>query len=131
MAAAAVLSAVSLPPPPETPAFIATPAARPPPGQPDIQYHPDWHKYQARAARRAKLDNLPKTVPEGFPTELKGDLVWEGETLAETYDWTYVLSAQQLEEIDHALAHFRCTFPPAFATHLLIPQSMPIGSNRY
>ncbi|CAG9954288.1 unnamed protein product [Clonostachys rosea f. rosea IK726] len=87
--------------------FSTTPAAQPPPGQPDIAYHPDWDKYQARAARRTQTEDLPKTLPEGFPKELKGDLVWEGETIAQQYDWTYVLSADQLAEIDSALAHFK------------------------
>ncbi|KAK7210438.1 hypothetical protein V2G26_017616 [Clonostachys chloroleuca] len=87
--------------------FSTTPAAQPPPGQPDIAYHPDWDKYQARAARRTQTEDLPKTLPEGFPKELKGDLVWEGETIAQKYDWTYVLSADQLAEIDSALAHFK------------------------
>ena len=110
-ATAATASAVPPPSgPPPGPAFVATPAARPPPGQPDIAYAPDWEKYQARAARRAKLEGLPKTLPDGFPSELKGSLVWEGETLAKDYDWTYVLSAEQLREIDDALAHFRCMY---------------------
>lgn len=85
-----------------------TPAAQPPPGQPDIAYHPDWQKYQARVARRTKAEDLPTTLPEGFPKELKGDLVWDGKTLAQQYDWTYVLSADQLAEIDSALVHFKC-----------------------
>lgn len=83
-------------------------AVAPPSGQPDIAYHPDWDNYQARIARRKQTEVLPKTLPEGFPKELKGDLVWDGETLAEKYDWTYVLSADQLAEIDKAVDHFKC-----------------------
>jgi hypothetical protein len=93
--------------PPSAPVFSITQAARPPPGQPDIAYHPDWEKYQARTARRLETEDLPKTLPPGFPAELKGDLVWEGDTLAEKYDWTYVLSVGQLDEIDKALIHFK------------------------
>lgn len=92
---------------PTAPVVNSTPAAQPPPGQPDIAYHPDWDKYQARAARRLRSETLPKTLPGGFPTQLEGKLVWDGETIAKEYDWTYVLSAQQLEEIDQALAHFK------------------------
>lgn len=55
-----------------------TPAAQPPPGQPDISHHPDWNQYQARVARRTWTESLPKTLPRGLPEELKGDLVWEG-----------------------------------------------------
>jgi hypothetical protein len=51
-------------------------------------------------------------VPEGFPDQLQGDMVWEGDTLAETYDWTYVLSEEQLAEIDEAVKHFQCWLRP-------------------
>ncbi|KAI0390168.1 TfdA family taurine catabolism dioxygenase TauD [Xylariaceae sp. FL0594] len=80
-----------------------------PPGQPDISYPPNYQKWQARTSRRLREegDSLPKTLPEGFPEKLTGDLVWEGATLAESYDWTYVLSPEQLAEIDRALHHFR------------------------
>lgn len=109
MAATATISALS---PASAPTFGITPAALPPPGQPDISYHPDWDKHQARVARRTQTEDLTKSLPEGFPNELKGDLVWDGETIAQKYDWTYVLSTIQLEEIDRALAHFKCQCSP-------------------
>lgn len=88
---------------------LATPAAlvAGPPGQPDISYAPDLLKYQARTAKRLAEETLTKTLPEGFPSELKGDLVWEGDRLAETYDWTYVLNEDQLVEVESALKHFK------------------------
>lgn len=86
---------------------FVTPKAPAPPGQPDISYAPDYEKWQARAARRLKEGNLPKTLPDGYPVKLAGNLVWEGETVAESYDWTYVLSAEQLDEIDRAVDHFK------------------------
>lgn len=79
-----------------------------PPGQPDISYHPEYEKWQARAARRLQEGNLPNW-PAGFPKKLTGDLVWEGQTLADTYSWTYVLSPEHLAEIDKAVAHFKGT----------------------
>ncbi|KEZ46937.1 Uncharacterized protein SAPIO_CDS0284 [Scedosporium apiospermum] len=87
----------------------ATPAAlRPgPPGQPDITYAPDFEKYQTRVATRLSKGGLASTLPVGFPEELRGDLVWEGETLPETYDWTFVLNEEQLGEIEKALTHFK------------------------
>ncbi|KAH7024624.1 TfdA family taurine catabolism dioxygenase TauD [Microdochium trichocladiopsis] len=84
-----------------------TPAALPPPGQPDIAYAPDREKWQARVARRLAQGGLTKSLPEGFPQQLEGDLVWEGQTLAEKYAWTYVLSEAQLAEIDAAVEHFK------------------------
>lgn len=92
--------------------LFPTPTAPAPPGQPDISYAPDYDKYQARAARRVKTERLPTTVPEGFPAQLKSDMVWEGDTLAETYDWTYVLSEEQLAEIDAAVKYFKCSLAP-------------------
>ena len=88
---------------------LSTDAARVagPPGQPDIAYAPDFEKYQARTARRLAEGNLPRTLPDGFPSELSGDLVWDGKTLEQTHDWTYVLSEAQLDEIESALKHFK------------------------
>ncbi|KAF6818422.1 taurine catabolism dioxygenase family protein [Colletotrichum musicola] len=77
------------------------------PVQPDIQYAPDRQKWQARVARRSQEPDLPKTLPEGLPAQFASDLVWEGETLANEYDWTYVLTAEQLDELDAGLAHFK------------------------
>lgn len=87
---------------------VQTPAPPRTPGQPDISYAPDVAKYQERTARRLRDEVLSKELPDGFPAELKGDLVWEGETLAKTYDWTYVLSPEQLAEIAAAVKHFKC-----------------------
>lgn len=98
-------------------ASFSTPTAAAPPGQPDIQYAPDYAKYQARGARRVQTEELPTSVPEGFPDQLEGKMVWEGETLADTYDWTYVLKEDQLAEIDEAVKHFKCKqtcIPPQF-----------------
>ncbi|ORY61788.1 TfdA family taurine catabolism dioxygenase TauD [Pseudomassariella vexata] len=90
----------------QTVTFV-TPKAPAPPGQPDIEYAPDYDKWQARAARRLAAGNLPTSVPDGFPEQLTGNMVWEGQTIAETYDWTYVLSDDQLAEIDRAVEHFK------------------------
>ncbi|KZL78564.1 taurine catabolism dioxygenase (TfdA family taurine catabolism dioxygenase TauD) [Colletotrichum tofieldiae] len=77
------------------------------PVQPDIQYAPDYQKFQARVARRAQEPGLPKSLPAGLPTHFKSDIVWDGATLASEYDWTYALSPEQLDELDAALAHFK------------------------
>lgn len=87
-----------------TSTVLETPGPR---GQPDISYHPEYEKWQSRAARRLQEGNLPKSVPEGFPEKLTGDLVWEGQTLADMYTWTYILSPDHLAEIDQALVRFK------------------------
>jgi hypothetical protein len=115
---ATAVTAIATPPPLGL-SFSTTPAAQPPPGQPDISYHPDWNKYQARVTRRTQTEDLPKSLPEGFPKELKGDLIWEGESLAQSYDWTYVLSTDQLAEIDNAVTHFKCKCFVALACFLV------------
>lgn len=87
--------------------FTTTVTAAPPPGQPDIAYAPNYENYQARTAKRLKEGNLTTSVPDGFPKQLTGDLVWEGDSIGQHYDWTYKLSEDQLGEIDQALHHFK------------------------
>ena len=83
-------------------------------GQPDIGYAPDLDKYLARVQRRLKEDKLEKTLPEGFPSELKSKLVWHGKDLANRYDWTYTLSEEELDEIETALEHWKCKYSSIF-----------------
>ncbi|KAF4990546.1 hypothetical protein FGRMN_8407 [Fusarium graminum] len=87
--------------------FTTTLIAAPPPGQPDIAYAPNHEKYRERTAKRLKEGNLPTSVPDGFPKQLNGDLVWDGESVSASYDWTYKLSPEQLDEVDQALRHFQ------------------------
>ncbi|KAM0806682.1 hypothetical protein AB5N19_07019 [Seiridium cardinale] len=86
---------------------VLAPTVSGPPGQPDISYVPDPAKWRARADQRIKAGGLPKTVPIGFPEQLTGDLVWEGDSIAEKYDWIFVLNESHLEEIDRAVQHFK------------------------
>ncbi|KAF2624324.1 Clavaminate synthase-like protein [Macroventuria anomochaeta] len=75
--------------------------------QPDIGYTPDHDKYLAPVQRRLKGDNLDKTLPPSFSTELKSDLVWDNTDIADRFDWTYEPTATDLEEIEKALQHFK------------------------
>lgn len=75
--------------------------------QPDIQYAPNLEKYQARTKLRLQSQDLPTTLPDGFPSQLTGDLVWEGETLKDKYNWTYELNSAEVQEIEDGLAHFK------------------------
>ena len=76
--------------------------------QPGLSYKPDFDQYQARTRFRLQTEPLQKkTLPEGFPKQLVSDLVWEGEGLADKYDWTYVLAPEQIRELEDALEHFK------------------------
>lgn len=77
-------------------------------GQPDIDYAPNISKYQARTKRRAETERLESNLPASFPRRLESDLVWEGSTVAETYNWVYELGSEEIEEIEAALVHFKC-----------------------
>lgn len=79
-----------------------------PPGQPDIGYAPDFSKYQARSQKRAATEKLDQSLPEGFPSRLESDLVWDGTNIASRFDWVYELNDQEVEEIEEALKHFKC-----------------------
>lgn len=78
-----------------------------PVGQPDIGYTPDHDKYLERVKRRRETEKLEKSLPPGFPQRLDSDLVWDGNTLAETYDWNYRLTEEDINEIESALRHFK------------------------
>lgn len=79
-----------------------------PPGQPDIAYAPDLNKYLARTKRRLATEKMQERgLPDGFPNELLGEFVWEGQSVADTYDWAYVLNEVEIAEIESALKHFK------------------------
>ncbi|KAB8226114.1 hypothetical protein BDV33DRAFT_186908 [Aspergillus novoparasiticus] len=78
-------------------------------GHPEIGYMPDYDSYLARGKRRQETETLDKNVPEGFPSQLNGSLVWDPRSLANTYDWNYHLTAEELDEINNALRHFKYT----------------------
>ncbi|PKX92401.1 TauD/TfdA family dioxygenase [Aspergillus novofumigatus IBT 16806] len=75
--------------------------------QPDIQYHPDYEKYLARGQRRKATEDLPKSLPPGFPEKLSSPLVWEGKEIEKQDDWIYKLNDAQREEIHAALNSFK------------------------
>ncbi|KAM3435178.1 hypothetical protein NHJ13734_005663 [Beauveria thailandica] len=83
-----------------------------PNGQPDIAYAPNWDTYQARAKRRLDGGKLVKTLPDGFPAKLQSDLVWDGATVSDKYQWWYRLSESDVAEIDSALKHFKSLGKP-------------------
>ncbi|KAJ5682388.1 hypothetical protein N7462_005553 [Penicillium macrosclerotiorum] len=82
------------------------------PIEPDIQYHPDFLKYQERTRRRKESESLQTSLPAGFPPKLVSPLVWEGKDVEKTNDWIYKLSEIQLDEIDSALTNFKSLNKP-------------------
>ncbi|KAH0847179.1 hypothetical protein AYO21_02566 [Fonsecaea monophora] len=82
--------------------------------QPDIQYSPDFHKYEARVKRRLETEKTlaTKTLPAGFPRRLQSDFVWDGASIAKDFDWTFVLKPEHIKELEHALAHFKSLKKP-------------------
>lgn len=76
--------------------------------QPDISYHPDLNKFHLRTERLKAERDPEATLPSGFPKELTGTLVWEGQDFKDDRDWTLVLNEEQLAEIHDALLHFKC-----------------------
>jgi hypothetical protein len=77
------------------------------PVQPDIQYHPNFVKYQARTNQRKETESLQTSLPAGFPQKLASPLVWEGKDIETRSDWIYKLSDEQLDEIDAGLKSFK------------------------
>ncbi|OKO93357.1 hypothetical protein PENSUB_12420 [Penicillium subrubescens] len=82
------------------------------PVQPDIQYHPDYVKYQARSRQRKETESLQTSLPAGFPQKLTSPLVWEGKDIEQRSDWIYQLSDEQLDEIDAGLKSFKALNKP-------------------
>ncbi|OQD63625.1 hypothetical protein PENPOL_c009G02943 [Penicillium polonicum] len=88
-----------------------------------LGYMPNHDQYLARGKRRQETEKLDQHLPEGFPPNLSGDLVWEGKSLAATYNWNYYLTAEDLDEINHALRHFKSLNKPMGE---LTPETFPL-----
>jgi hypothetical protein len=89
---------------------IPPPARTGPPGQPDIGYTPDYNKYLARVQRRKETEKLTQTLPDGFPQKLESQLVWDGATVSDEYEWAYQLTQEDVTEIEGALEKFKGMF---------------------
>ncbi|EXJ68661.1 uncharacterized protein A1O5_08455 [Cladophialophora psammophila CBS 110553] len=92
--------------------------------QPDIEYTPDYNKYTARIKRRLETEETlaTKNLPAGFTRQLKSELVWEGGSIANDFDWNFILSPEHIEELEHALAHFKSlNTPPGYIDETTFP----------
>jgi hypothetical protein len=82
--------------------------------QPDISYHPDFEKFQLRTERLRAQREPDSSLPRGFPSELAGPLVWEGNDFRDESQWTFSLDESQHGEIHQALLHFKGMFKGDF-----------------
>ncbi|KAF4628700.1 hypothetical protein G7Y89_g9450 [Cudoniella acicularis] len=109
--------------------------------QPDISYHPDIEKFQLRTERLKAQRSPNSSLPNGFPAELTGPLVWEGKDFKDENQWTFSLDGPQLDEIHQALVHFKglkkpighvnqSTFPLPKLAPLLRKQAQVLQSGR-
>ncbi|KAK0732899.1 hypothetical protein B0T26DRAFT_294 [Lasiosphaeria miniovina] len=74
----------------------------------DIGYEVDEAKYRARAEARVKAGGLPTSVPAGWPTELKGPLVWTSDSFKQDEtEYVYNLTADDKSELLKALESFK------------------------
>ncbi|KAI1334273.1 hypothetical protein F5Y15DRAFT_402163 [Xylariaceae sp. FL0016] len=73
----------------------------------DIEYAFDEEKFKARSSASLKAGRLRKEVPVGWPSQLKGPLVWTGSDFSEESGFVYVLSDEDKLEIAAALHHFK------------------------
>ena len=78
---------------------------------PEIQWDPSPVTYRERVERLAKvLEPLAQTVPDGFPTAIQAPRVWRGSEFDDEAKYTYVLTGDDLDEIDAAVRAFLSTF---------------------
>ncbi|KAJ5559924.1 hypothetical protein N7513_002323 [Penicillium frequentans] len=77
------------------------------PAEPLLQYRPDRSQYEERGRLRKETEDLPSTLPPGFPARLESPLVWDGKEMQKRTDWIYELNDTQLAEIDSALKNFK------------------------
>ena len=88
-------------------ATVARNLAAAPAKQPDISYTPDRAKYLARTARRLATEDLPTTLPAGFPPRVEAPLALRGADVAETHEYAHELTPADIAELERALAHFK------------------------
>jgi hypothetical protein len=72
-----------------------------------IGWQPDYETYLAREAARLRVGGLSTSLPDGFPREMRGDLVWSGTCYIEEIQYTFQLQDFQRAEVEQALKHFK------------------------
>ena len=72
-----------------------------------IGWQPDYETYLAREAARVQAGGFPTSLPDEFPREMKGDLVWSGIRTIDEARYTFHLQDFQKTEVYQALKHFK------------------------
>jgi hypothetical protein len=73
----------------------------------NIGWQPEYETYLAREAARLRVGGFPTSLPDGFPREMRGDLVWSGTRNIEEAQYTFYLQDFQKTEVYEALNHFK------------------------
>lgn len=75
----------------------------------DIGYSVDEAAFRRRSAARLAAGRLPTSVPDGWPTQLEGPLVWTAADFNEVEESAYVclLTDEDKQEISRALNAFK------------------------
>ncbi|KAK3940280.1 hypothetical protein QBC46DRAFT_314019 [Diplogelasinospora grovesii] len=76
--------------------------------RPNIDWFPSYKVYKDRVERLAALyPNRPTTLPAGWPSQVNAERTWSGSDFASENDYIVHLSADDITEIEGALAHFK------------------------
>jgi hypothetical protein len=72
-----------------------------------IGWQPDYEKYLAREAAKHRVGGFSTSLPDGFPREMRGDLVWSGTRDIDEDQHTFHLQDFQKTEVHEALKYFK------------------------
>jgi hypothetical protein len=77
--------------------------------RPDISWIPSYKVFKDRVETlKALYPDRPKTVPSGWPAEIKTTRAWAGSDFKSEDEYIVELSADDVLEIEAGLAHFQC-----------------------
>ncbi|KAM0418880.1 hypothetical protein ACHAPT_012145 [Fusarium lateritium] len=98
--ATSTLEAETVPPAPEP---DHDPVARP-----DIEWIPSYETYKQRVERLATTaEKRPRSLPEGWPPEVKHPRAWAGSDFKSADDYVFRFTSEDIAEIENALATFK------------------------
>lgn len=74
---------------------------------PNIDWVPSFENYMARVDRLSKSHARTTTLPPGFPERIEAPRTWTGHEISEEKSYIYVLSEDEVNEIEEALGYFK------------------------